>query len=190
MPDLRRHAVQRGFTLIEAMVVIAVTGLLLAIGLPELANFSAARATASQANTLAGTLRLARAEAIKRGRPVTLCPSSAPEAADPDCDGGPDDWGNGWIVFSDAGVLRAVDGGDRIIRVQPAWTNGGAIRSASPNGQVGVTFFPNGIAVGGQRDFSVLARAGSITETVESLSVRLCTDPTGTSRTMPFTTPC
>lgn len=180
----------RGFTLVEAMVVLTISGLLLAVGLPELANFSARRATAAQANTLASHLRLARAEAIKRALPVTICPSLTPEGVGPNCDGGANDWASGWIIFSDAGVLGAVDAGDRVISVQPAWANSGGISSTSPGGGVGLTFFPTGIAIGGQRDFGFRARSGAVTETIEALSVRLCTDPTGGTRTLPFTTPC
>ena len=181
---------QFGFTLIEAMVVVSITGMLLAIGLPELANFSARRAVSAQANSLASALRLARAESVKRGLPVTVCPSLAPEAPAPACSGGPGDWARGWIVFSDAGVIGSLENGDRIVQVQPPFTNSGGITSASAGGGVAVTFFPTGIAIGGQRDFSVMAKSGAVTETVEFLSVRLCTDPTGGARTLAYDQSC
>ncbi len=183
-----RH--QSGFTLIEAMVVVAITAILLATGLPELANFSARRATAAQANTLASGLRLARAESVKRGLPVTVCPSLAPEAPAPACSGGAGDWARGWIVFADAGVIGVVENGDRVVQVQAPFANSGGITSAGPGGAVAVTFFPTGIAIGGQRDFTFIARSGAVTETIESLSVRLCTDPTGGTRTMGYHESC
>ncbi|MEZ5652286.1 MAG: GspH/FimT family pseudopilin [Burkholderiaceae bacterium] len=179
-----------GFTLIEAMTVIAITGILLATGLPELANFSAQRATASAANALASSLRMARAESIKRGIPVTVCPSTNANNLAPRCNGGAGDWAQGWIVLADGGAIGAFNPGDRVVQVQPTWTTVGSITSVSAGGGVGVTFFPTGIAIGGQRDFTFLAKSGGTTETVESLSVRLCTDTTGGTRTMRFDQAC
>ncbi|MEZ5660604.1 MAG: GspH/FimT family pseudopilin [Burkholderiaceae bacterium] len=180
----------RGFTLIEAMTVIAVTGILLATGLPELANFSAGRAAADAANAMASALRLARAESIKRGIPVTICPSLNANANSPSCNGGANDWGSGWVVFSDGGAIGAIEAGDRVIQVQQAWTNVGSIRSVAGGGGVAVTYFPIGIAIGGQRDFTFLARSSGVTDTVEALSTRLCTDTTGGARTMRFDQAC
>jgi type IV fimbrial biogenesis protein FimT len=91
---------QRGFSLIELMVALSLLAILLAMALPA---FSASRLNTvlrTSANNLLAGAHLARAEAIKRNSPVTLCVSS---------DGlvcGAGDWNQGWIVASGADVIH------------------------------------------------------------------------------------
>jgi len=69
---------QRGFTLLETLIALAVTAVLLGIALPNLTEYSSSRAVRSKATSLSGSLRLARAESIRRGNRVTVCQSSEP----------------------------------------------------------------------------------------------------------------
>lgn len=114
-----RRAVS-GFTLIEALTVMTIAAVLLGIGIPSFRYVTTANRMSSDVNGLLGDLQFARAEAIKRGETVTVCPTAV---------GGGNvcanvaTWQNGWLVFVDTGVLGTIDGNDVILRVQKAFTN-------------------------------------------------------------------
>ena len=78
---------QRGFTLIELMVVVVMVAILLSIGLPSFSNFIIGQRVKTAAFDLASTLLLARSEAVKRNADVTVAPKVAA-----------DGWVGGWTV--------------------------------------------------------------------------------------------
>ena len=133
-----------GFTLIEALVVIALTAILMAFGVPAFQNFTAARAVDSQVAELSGALRLARAEAIKRGAPVTVCQTADPNADPPACANAAD-WSSGWLIFVDRGDLGEFNNGDVLVQARNGFTNSGGMQRAT--GNAFLTFLPTGVAV-------------------------------------------
>ena len=56
-----KYVISKGFTLIELMIVVAIIGVLAAIGIPQYQNYTA-RAQATEGLTLAGGLKTALAE--------------------------------------------------------------------------------------------------------------------------------
>jgi type IV fimbrial biogenesis protein FimT len=90
---MQRRTTQCGFTLIEAMVSIAVMLVLMAIAVPSFKDASLGSQLRASANDLVASAHLARSEAIKRNTVVTMCMSSDGE----NCatSGG---WEQGWIV--------------------------------------------------------------------------------------------
>ena len=64
---------------------LLVAGILFGIGVPNLLEFSRNNAMAGVANDFVGVLMAARAEAVKRQVPVTVCASPDPMAANPVC---------------------------------------------------------------------------------------------------------
>src|SRR5690606_31096409 len=91
--------IPRGFTLLELMVAITVLGVLLGIGVPAFNDMIRNNRVAAQANEFTTALSLARSEAARRGMPVAVCASNAAQNA---CAGDDvDNWGNGWLIFSD-----------------------------------------------------------------------------------------
>jgi type IV fimbrial biogenesis protein FimT len=94
MTGTRPNAV-RGFTLIEAMVAIAVMAILMAIAVPSFKNASLSSQLRAAANDLAASAYLARSEALKRNAVVTLCMSA--DGSTCAVTGG---WEQGWIVLS------------------------------------------------------------------------------------------
>ena len=62
----------RGFTLVEAIMVMVVAGLLMAIALPRFRNQRNRYSLDTAAYQLAGDLRRGQIEAIRRNQPVTL----------------------------------------------------------------------------------------------------------------------
>ncbi|TYT27222.1 prepilin-type N-terminal cleavage/methylation domain-containing protein [Luteimonas viscosa] len=89
-----------GFTLIELAVVLAVAGILAAIGYPVFTSIINGSRLNSSADELTTSLQLARSEAVRRNARVSVC-GSADGAA---CGGA---W-NHWLTVleSDATVLR------------------------------------------------------------------------------------
>lgn len=141
---------QRGFTLTELLVTMAILVILVAIGAPQLQTLLVQRAVASQAEIFAEAVRLTRSEAIKRGQRVSICTSGDPAAATPTCSsqGNTADWSKGWIVFVDDGAtVGSFDAGETIIKVQQAFNQSGGIKTRL--GQPNISFTPNGMALGG-----------------------------------------
>ena len=68
LPSLRRH--QRAFTLVELMIVVAILGILLALGVPAFSEWNRNTRIRNQAESLMSGLQIARAEAVKRNRHV------------------------------------------------------------------------------------------------------------------------
>lgn len=104
-----------GFTLIEVMVVLAIAGIVLGVGIPKLSVFFQGSRMTTNTNALVAAFQIAKSEAIKRQGYVTVC-RSADQAA---CDLNDDNtWEDGFIVFYDPDGDRIVDSGtDIILRV-------------------------------------------------------------------------
>lgn len=128
------------------MVVVSITAILLAVGVPQFQHYAARKAVDSQIQALASAVRLTRAEAISRGRTVTLCRSITAENEAPTC-AGDGDWSSGWIIFEDGGARSVVEAADTVIRVQPAFTNSGGIASSAAN--YTLSFLGTGLVVRG-----------------------------------------
>lgn len=90
-----------GFTLIEAMVAIAVMLVLMAVAVPSFRDASHRSQLRSAANELVTSVHFARSEAIKRNAPVTMCVSADGEHCA--TSGG---WEQGWIIRADDTLRR------------------------------------------------------------------------------------
>jgi type IV fimbrial biogenesis protein FimT len=91
----------RGFTLYELMVTLAVAAIILSFGVPGFMSFIDNNRATTDANDLITALNLARSEATRRGAPVTVCRSTDGAI----CSAGTD-WSVGWIVRTADEVLR------------------------------------------------------------------------------------
>ena len=86
-----------GFTVLELMMVVTVMAVLAVIAAPSLRDTIMNARMTSAANDLLTDLAIARAEAVKRGRPTAICTSNDGAS----CTG--TGWSQGWILFSDSG---------------------------------------------------------------------------------------
>jgi type IV fimbrial biogenesis protein FimT len=138
----RRHRQPAGFTLVELLVTMAIAAILLAIGVPSLQSFLADQAAAASADELAEGVRLARAEATKRGMIVKICASQNTSDASPTCsDKGDDGWLTGWIIQDINGNL---------LRVQNPMRS---IQSVDSDGDAEIQFVANGLSATGDTKF-------------------------------------
>ena len=95
MPRFRHNRRDRGFTLMESLITLAVASILLTAAVPAMQDFIIRNRMSIEVNTFAASLYLARSEAVKRVQKVSLCPVKS----DGDCDPGSKDWQQGWKVY-------------------------------------------------------------------------------------------
>jgi type IV fimbrial biogenesis protein FimT len=129
---------ERGFTLLELMITLAVGGLLLSMAVPALQSFTNNAKRSSAVNDFVSSMHLARNTAITTNSRVTICASSNAQS----CEGVP--WDSGWIVFKDANSNRSVDDGEVIVSASE-----GLDRVTLRSGEFGsfIMFRPNGRAM-------------------------------------------
>lgn len=90
-----------GVTLIELMVGLAIVAIIAALAAPSFDRSIRDSQIRAGADTLISAMALARVEAVRRGKYVTICPSADGST----CSG--TDWTNGWLVFQDGAASVA-----------------------------------------------------------------------------------
>jgi type IV fimbrial biogenesis protein FimT len=103
---------QKGLTLVELMVTLAVAIILIAVGMPLFTGVVGSNRVTGQTNGLVAALQLARSESVKRGLDSFVCASSGTLSVD--C--AATDWSDGWSVFADTDDDGALDSGE-LLRV-------------------------------------------------------------------------
>lgn len=89
-----------GFTLVELMITLAVSGVMLSIAVPSFQNIVLNSRITTETNRIISDIQLARSEAMKRSVRVILCRTGNPNAAVPSCGGTTNTWTSGWLVFA------------------------------------------------------------------------------------------
>ena len=176
---------QRGFTLIELMIVVAVATVLLGFGIPSMTALLNSNKLTAASNSLLSSMRLARSEAFKRGGRVVLCKSR--DGAVCIMSGG---WEQGWLVFHDENgngehdetevviergnplpASLRITGNSSIAKYMSFVTNG-ATRIATGGFQAGTLVVCNASATGGEARQIVLNAFGR--PRVERVAVAGC----------------
>lgn len=94
--SVRRRTPACGTTLIEAIVILAILGILSAIAMPSVSTWLSTHRVVTASNDLLHAMMTARGEALRRGRRVYVAP----------VDG---HWRNGWTIFLDRDGNRMFD---------------------------------------------------------------------------------
>ncbi|HVL74781.1 MAG TPA: GspH/FimT family pseudopilin [Noviherbaspirillum sp.] len=94
---------QRGFSLIELMTVVAVAVIVLGIGVPGMRGLVVSQQLTGAANALHASIKLARSEAISRGARVEIAPAA------------PGVWAAGWVVYIDQDGNGSYGAGDQLL---------------------------------------------------------------------------
>jgi type IV fimbrial biogenesis protein FimT len=127
--------------MIEMLMTIAIAAILMGLAIPSFRYITNANRIASELNGLLGDLQLARTEAIKDGRNVTVCPSNDGLNCSNSIS-----WETGWIVFSDPTNVGVYDAGETYIRKQKRFS--GSDSFVASNAVAAITFNREGYAMG------------------------------------------
>ena len=117
---------QAGLTLLELVLALAIGAMVLVLALPAYGGWIADSRLMNHARALAGSMYIARSEAIKRAYRVDLCKS-----ADLVQCGGPG-WDRGWIMYVDENLDGQVNPGETVLRREPAARDGVTVSANTP----------------------------------------------------------
>jgi type IV fimbrial biogenesis protein FimT len=140
---MKRNKTQRGFTLTEMLVVIAIVTIMLSIAVPSYKYISNSYRMAGEVNGLLGDAQFARSEAIKEGQQVVLCTSTTQTSC-----AGVTTWQSGWIVCVDLNNNGTCDAGEPVLRAQAPFVNTDTFVSDALSSATTIIFNREGFAVG------------------------------------------
>ena len=139
---------QAGFTLIELMIVLAIAAVLLGVAVPAFSGGLEAARSMDARSSLLSSLQSAANRAAVTGVRGVLCPSLDGIA----CADSPD-WTPGWLVFLDSNASRELEGGERILHVQPPLQ--GKVHLRTTAGRTRIVFQGNGGNAGSNATFTL-----------------------------------
>lgn len=100
-----------GFTLIEAMTVMAVITVTLTLGLPAFREMLQRQRVSTTMHLVSADLAMARSSAVMRSEEVVICPRTPDQRCRDE-----QDWTSGWLVFRDPDGNRQPDASSDILR--------------------------------------------------------------------------
>ena len=146
-----RRSPDRGFTLLELLIVLAILGILFGIAIPSLKNAVARVQAGAARSAITATLFDAQRHATVLGREIVICPGDA------QCVGGAD-WSQGWLAFIDLDGNRLHGPGEQIVRREAKLPAG--VRLQGNIGRPRIVYQPNGGNAGANITFTLCDRRG------------------------------
>lgn len=143
-----------GFTLLEAIVVLAIGSIAIGVAVPAFAKAMASTRHVLARTDLVEVLMTAGTHALATDTDVVLCPSGNGAT----CDRGQTQWSRGWIAFADLDGNRQRSGRETLLRTHGA-VAGVGIRSSQ--GRTLVVFHPRGDAAGTNLTFTLCDSRGA-----------------------------
>ena len=163
---------QTGFTLYELLITVLIVGVILAMGIPNLRQFTQNSRMTSAANDLNSAFHLARTEASRAKSIITICASKKP-MTEAKCNGS---WDQGYIVFVDANGDISREGTETVLRAYPKSPEG--VMMAVANDATYFSFAATGLgrSFGGQSPVSQIVMCdarGNVTAAGGNSAARL-----------------
>ncbi|HNE26550.1 MAG TPA: GspH/FimT family pseudopilin [Anaerolineales bacterium] len=132
--------VEQGFTLIELLTTVTMLAILVSLAAPSFNSNIRDNRVLTQANSMIAAVANARSEALKRGRMVSICPSSNGTSCGAD-------WSQGWMVYVEKPTVVANGAPDPevggVLLVEGAAKN---MTLAQPAGNKWIRFSSRGLA--------------------------------------------
>ncbi|MBN8480008.1 MAG: GspH/FimT family pseudopilin [Xanthomonadales bacterium] len=144
----------RGVTLIELLVAIAILAILAGLALPAFGTAGQSLASQSARSQLTVSLAQARASAVMLRGDVVACPSRDQVSCSNEVQ-----WHHGWMVFRDRNRNRRPDTGETVIAVAQAQAAGVAIVGST--GRRTLRFLADGTSDGSNATLAVCDRRGA-----------------------------
>lgn len=144
--SLSSQTTQRGFTLIELMIVLVIVALFASISVPAFQDTISRNRRLTALDSTLAMLSTARTAAVTRDARIALCPSSNQIS----CSGSA--WEGGIIVFVDDGAGTgmpgdlSLSGSEEILAVSTQISGGVTIRTANFTDTDGIGFAAGGMA--------------------------------------------
>jgi len=137
-PHHRARIGSQGVTLIEAMVVVSVAAIGVAMGLPSYNGFLERQRLSSAMHLLTAHIATARSTAISYRIPTVVCPSNGAGACRKD-----GNWSQGWLMFFDKDGNRKPDLPQDVLRDENAPIHP-TLRIVSSAGRPQLRYQPDG----------------------------------------------
>jgi type IV fimbrial biogenesis protein FimT len=129
---------QTGFTLVELVIVVAISAILVVTAVPIYKQTIATYRLDTEANALLGDLQYARSEAIKQGTDVLMCVSTTATSSTPTCSTTSSNWANGHIVAANppgsAGTSSTIPTTLTALRQMPAFSGSDTVNGSFVGG--------------------------------------------------------
>lgn len=150
-PGMRARG-QRGFTLAELLMAMAIAAILLAVAAPSFSQFLASQRLVGASNRLLVEIQTARMLAVHRNSRVGLCGSIDGERCT-----GSTDWSSGTLTFVDINHNGQRDPSEPATR-RVDGTELDGLRVTTSSGRVVLAFNPDGFTAGSNLTLRICAR--------------------------------
>jgi type IV fimbrial biogenesis protein FimT len=142
----------RGFTLLELLVVVGISGILLGVGLPAMGALIERNQFKAEVSAVHRAVELSRSMAVYRGEAISLCPLD-------NLGNCSDQWSNSLSIFADTDRSGSLDENEVIIKVLPALSGDSSNLMRDFNRSSAVMFYPSGSAFGRNGTMKICLRS-------------------------------